>query len=556
MRRPAALVAVLALVTALAGCAGLPTTGPVQPVPPESAEVVVPDITFRPDAPQPGATPQQIVEGFVRAASGPQNDWDTARLFLAPDYRDTWEPEAGVIVDVLSERVYTPAADDAIDLQVTPRATVDEGGSYAPSDSGMAAPLSYTLAQQGDGEWRITTAPDGILLDEDFFRSVFRSYALMYFDPTWEYLVPDTRFFPTYNSATRIADALVNGDPSAWLAESVTTAFPENVDLLPSVPAPGGVAQAQLSEQALSLDELTLDRMQTQLAASLATAQVGQVEMLVDGTRLDAERVATEDTTVDPRALVLNDDGFGFLVSGDLTPLAGLSPAVVAAEPTSVQLAPDRGSAAVRLPDGSAALIADDGQLAVVDERAYLLAPTIDPFGDVWTVPSTDPGAVHATTTSGDVVELAGAWSGASRIDAMQISRDGARMAAIVGFGARTVLVVAGVVRDADGVPVALGDPVTLANLEGQGRDLGWLDDVTIGALSGDGEDVTFVEQVVGGLTTRFEAPAGSVALAGVNTPSAVRLRSAEGALFVRRSSNWVQTAEGVSVLAGQQGSP
>jgi hypothetical protein len=556
MRRRITLVAALALVTALAGCAGLPTTGPVQPVPPETAEVGVPDITFRPDAPQPGATPQQIVEGFVRAASGPQNDWDTARLFLSPDYRDTWEPEAGVIVDVLGDRVYTTTADDTIDLQVTPRATVDDAGSYAPSDSAMAAPLSYALAQQDDGEWRITTAPDGILLDEDFFRSVFRSYALMYFDPTWEYLVPDTRFFPTYNSATRIADALVNGDPSAWLANSVTTAFPENVDLLPSVPAPGGVAQAQLSEQALALDELTLDRMQTQLAASLETSQVGQVEMLVDGTRLDAERVATKDTTVDPRALVLDEEGFGFLVSGELTPLPGLSPAVIAAEPTAVQLAPDRGSAVVRLADKTAALITEDGELAVVDEREGLLAPTIDPFGVVWTVPSSDPGAVHATTTGGEVIELTGAWSGASRIDGMQISRDGARMAAVVGFGARTVLVVAGVVRDADGVPSALGDPVTLANLPGQGLDVGWLDDVTIGALAGDGEDVAFVEQVVGGLTTRVEAPVGSIALAGVNTPSAVRLRSAEGALFVRRSSNWVQTADGVSVLASQQGSP
>lgn len=556
MRRRIGLASALALVTLLSGCAGLPVTGPVQPVPPETADVVVPDITFRPDAPQPGATPQQIVEGFVRAASGPQNDWDTARLFLAPAYRDTWEPEAGVIVDVLSDRVYTTTAEDAIDLQVTPRATVDEGGSYAPSDSGMAAPLSYTLAQEEDGEWRITAAPDGILLDEDFFRSVFRSYALMYFDPTWEYLVPDTRFFPTYNSATRIADALVNGDPSAWLADSVTTAFPENVDLLPSVPAPGGVAQAQLSEQALALDDLTLDRMQTQLAASLATAQVGRVEMLVDGTRLEAERVATEDTTVDPRALVLNDDGFGFLVSGDLAPLPDLSPAVVAAEPTAVQLAPDRASAAVRLPDGSAGLVTDDGGLAVVDERADLLAPTLDPFGVVWTVPSSDPSAVHATTSGGEVIDLAGAWSGAGRIDAMQISRDGARVAAIVGFGAQNVLVVAGVVRDADGIPSALGDPVTLTNLEAPGLDVGWLDDVTIGALSGDGEDVTFVEQVVGGLTTRVEAPAGSVALAGVNTPSAVRLRSADGALFVRRSSNWVQTAEGVSVLAVQQGSP
>jgi hypothetical protein len=378
----------------------------------------------------------------------------------------------------------------------------------------------------------------------------------MYFDPTWEFLVPDTRFFPTYNSRTRIADALVNGAPSTLLADSVVTAFPENVDLLPSVPAVGGVAQAQLSEQALTVDRATLDRMQTQLTTSLATAQVSAVEMLVDGTRLDAQVLTTTDTRVDQRALVLDEDGLGFLVSGDLTPIPGLSPAVVAAEPTAVEIARDRRSAAVRLEDGTAALVGDDGQVTVVDARAELLAPTIDPFGVVWTVPASQPGAVYASTASGDVIEMTGSWSGASRIDAMQISRDGTRMAAIVGYGARTVLVVSGVVRDADGVPSALADPVTLANLDGRGRDVGWLDDLTIGALAGEGDDVMFVEQIVGGLTTRMEAPVGSVELAGVNTPSAVRVRSADGALFVRRSSNWVQTAEAIAALAGQQGSP
>ncbi|MCC4909580.1 LpqB family beta-propeller domain-containing protein [Microbacterium sp. cx-59] len=556
MRRTVSLVSAVVIALVLAGCAGLPTTGPVQPVPQETAQAEVPDITFRPDAPQAGASPQQIVEGFVRAASGPQNDWDTARLFLAPDFRDSWEPEAGVIVDVLSDRVYTPISDEALDLQVTPRATVDEHGSYAPSDGGTAAPLSYALAQQSDGEWRITSAPNGILLDEDFFRSVFRSYSLMYFDPTWEFLVPDTRFFPTYNAATRIADALVNGAPSAWLADAVKTAFPETVDLLPSVPAIGGVAQAQLSQQALTLDQTTLDRMQTQLASSLASAQVSQVEMLVDGTRLDADRVATEDTSVDQRALVLSEDGFGFLVSGDLTPIPALSPAVVTAAPSAIELARDRGSVAVRMPDGSASRISDDGRRSVIDDRKGLLAPAIDPFGIVWTVPSASPSDLHATTPGGELVEPEGAWSGASRIDSLQISRDGARMAAIIGFGSRTVLVVAGISRDADGVPIAIGDQITLANLDGTGRDVAWLDDLTVGALTGPDDDVTFVEQVVGGLTTTFEAPAGAAEISGVNTPSAVRLRTADGALFVRRSSNWVQTAAGISVLAVLQGSP
>ncbi|QEW00587.1 hypothetical protein F6J84_11105 [Microbacterium caowuchunii] len=556
MKRMWRALAAIAVVAALGGCAGLPTSGPVQPGPVVTAEALAPDVTFRPNAPQPGATPEQIVDGFVTAASGPQNDWQTARLYLAADYREDWKPQAGVIVDVLADRLYVSTGEDTITLQVTPRATVDAGGTYTDSDGASTPPLAYTLAQQADGEWRITNAPDGILLDEDVFRSVFHSYSVMYFDPTWEFLVPDLRWFPTYNAATRIADALVNGDPAAWLVDSVVTAFPENVDLVPSVPVPGGVAQAQLSEQALAVDQTTLDRMQTQLSASLATAQVSQVEMLVEGARIDARRVPTQDTMVDARALVLTPEGFGYLVSGDLTPIPGLSEAIERLSPVAVQVGRDRVSAAVRLADGSAALVRDDGRVTPLDGRPGLLDPTIDPFGTVWTVPGGDPAATLATTADGDVIAVGGAWTGASRIHSMQVSRDGTRMAAIVSFGARRVLAVAGVVRDSDGVPRALGEPVVLTGITGEGNDVGWLDTVTVGAISAGGEQTRFVEQPVGGLVSSVDAPDGAVELAGVNIASAVRLRTADGALFVRRSSNWVQTATDVTVLAVQQGNP
>ncbi|KAA9130108.1 LpqB family beta-propeller domain-containing protein [Microbacterium caowuchunii] len=556
MKRMWRALAAIAVVAALGGCAGLPTSGPVQPGPVVTAEAVAPDVTFRPNAPQPGATPEQIVDGFVTAASGPQNDWQTARLYLAADYREDWKPQAGVIVDVLADRLYVSTGEDTITLQVTPRATVDAGGTYTDSDGASTPPLGYTLAQEADGEWRITNAPDGILLDEDVFRSVFHSYSVMYFDPTWEFLVPDLRWFPTYNAATRIADALVNGDPAAWLTDSVVTAFPENVDLVPSVPVPGGVAQAQLSEQALAVDQTTLDRMQTQLSASLATAQVSQVEMLVEGARIDARRVPTQDTMVDARALVLTPEGFGYLVSGDLTPIPGLSEAIERLSPVAVQVGRDRVSAAVRLADGSAALVRDDGRVTPLDGRPGLLDPTIDPFGTVWTVPGGDPAATLATTADGDVIAVGGAWTGASRIHSMQVSRDGTRMAAIVSFGARRVLAVAGVVRDSDGVPRALGEPVVLTGITGEGNDVGWLDTVTVGAISASGEQTRFVEQPVGGMVSSVDAPDGAVELAGVNIATAVRLRTADGALFVRRSSNWVQTATDVTVLAVQQGNP
>jgi hypothetical protein len=548
-------VAVAAALLTLAGCVGLPTSGPVQAGRTAVADDGQPALDFRPDGPQPGASPQQIIDGFVTAASSPEDGWAIAQSFLAPDYRSDWNPQAGVLVDVFADREYAVAEDGTAQLQVTPVATVDAAGGYAVAEGG-ATPLTYRLQQQEDGEWRITEAPAGLLMDEVLFASVFRAYQLMYFDPTWSYLVPDVRWFPTLNAPGRVASALVNGSPAEWLADSVVTAFPDAVELTPAVPVTGGqVAQAELSEQALSVDDLTLDRMQTQLQASLASTGVTGVEMLVDGSVLEAERVATASTKVDARALVLTASGFGFLVSGELTEVPGLSGVIEQLAPVAIQTAPDRESAAVQLADGSVVRAAADGTVTAVDRRPGLIDPTIDPFGAVWTVAAAAPGDVQVTAADGDVLPISGAWSGASRIASMQISRDGTRMAAILTLGGRSVVAVAGVARDARGVPSGLSDPQILTQLPDDGVDVGWLDDAVLGALVG-GDEPTYAEVSVGGAADVLAVPAGATTVAGSNVVGSARVLAADGALYVRRSSTWVQATSGVAVLAVQQGAP
>ncbi|MFT4305646.1 MAG: LpqB family beta-propeller domain-containing protein [Microbacterium sp.] len=557
-RTPRAVVCVL-LALALAGCAGLPTSGSVQAGESATSSEDEPSFDFRPDGPQTDASPEQIVDGFITAASSPEGtsadgSWAIARSFLATDYRADWNPQASVVVDVFADRQYTVADDGTVSVQVTPVATVDDAGTYTPTEGGTIT-LTYRLAQQEDGQWRIVDAPAGLLMDEDLFASVFHSYEVMYFDPTWTYLVPDVRWFPTVNAVGRIATALVNGTPASWLAASVVTAFPAGVTLTPAVPVSGGVAQAELSDEALSADDLTLKRMQTQLSASLATAGVTSVQMLVDGSAIDASTVTTASTKVDAtRPLVLGDAGFGFLSSGTVTTITGLSDAVVALAPSAIETAADLQSAAV-LAGGSAVRVLADGSTTVVDSRAGVLAPTIDPSGNIWSVPSGTPSAVQATTTAGTVIAIAGAWSGATAIGAMQVSRDGTRMAAVVSYGSTTVLAVAGVIRDTDGTPSALGEPVVLAQLPDGGVDVGWLDDASVGVVSA-GTTSMFLDAPVGGAGDTLSVPVSAVSLAGTNSEDSVRLLGADGSLYMRRSSTWVEVASGVTVLAVQQGSP
>jgi hypothetical protein len=498
----------------------------------------------------------QIVEGFVRAGSGPGLGarWDRAREFLTEEFASVWNPEAAVTVDVLEDRVPTETPQGDVELAITALATVDDLGTYERAAVGERV-LPFELVQE-DGEWRISLAPDGVVLDENVFPRVFHRYGVMYFDPSWQYLVPDARWFPTTNSAGRVARALVNGPPSDWLAESVESAFPESVEVVAAVPVTGNVAQVDLNEAALSADPQTLDRMYTQLLESLRTANITDVELTVESVPIDAEAVRVRSTRVPGAPLVLTADGFGFITGGDtLDPVPGISPLVEQYTPVALQLAPDREVAAARLETGEVMRFREDETFEVVDSRPGLVDPSIDPFGMVWSVPREEPAAVRVILPDLSAVDVADAWPGTTSITAMAVSRDGSRVAAIVSAGGRSGLWVAGIVRGTDRVPVRLGAPVQLAEVA-NGIGLAWLDDGSVGVLSGDAEGSAILEQVVGGAGTRSSAAAGMVTIAGGTSLSSARLRADDGTLYVKRGTGWQPTASDVLLLATQQGAP
>lgn len=550
----AAMVLVLALL--VSGCGGLPASGPVVAVQDAGDSDQAPAFAFRPESPQPGATQEQIVEGFLRAGSGPgaAGNWRVAQEFLTPALRSTWRPSAGVTIDVAGERASTQVDDTHVTVGLEPVATVDAAGAYMPSDGGRTV-LPFTL-EQVDGEWRISQAPDGVVLDRDQFMSVFRKYSLMYFDPTWTYLVPDVRWFPAANVATRISEALIDGSPSPWLADSVVTAFPEGAALArKSVPLVARTAQVDLTSEALSADRTALDRMQTQLEQSLAMADVTAVEMLVDQVPLPASTVPVRSTRISSLPLVRAEAGFGFLSGDELTEIDGISAAIDRLPATAVQLGPDLDVAAVQVGDGVVGRVRADA-FDPLDSRGDLVAPTVDTLGYVWSVPRGNPAAVIAFGPDGATIPVAGAWPDASAIAAMSLSRDGARMAAVVTSGGGTEIWIAGVERDGAGVPVALSDPFTLGTVRGSGAGIAWLDDATVAVLAHTGDEGVVAEQAVGGLQTSVTAPADARSIASGAATAPIRLRVEDGSVLVKRGANWQQSSSGVAVLATQQGSP
>ncbi|GAA1689476.1 LpqB family beta-propeller domain-containing protein [Microbacterium sediminicola] len=556
MRRFALTAAALLVALVLAGCAGLPVSGPVTAGRAAGETETGPEVRFLPDGPQPGASPEEIIEGFLRAGSGTSGDWATARLFLAPAIQDVWDPSAGVTVISVGAFIEPDVEDLSATVSLSPRATVDETGRYDPT-TGTVTTLAFTLVEV-DGEWRISEAPDGIVLDQSVFAAVFHAYSVMYFDTTWEYLVPDIRWYPTTNAAVRIASALIDEPPTAWLQGAVLSAFPEDVTFAwSSVPVSSGTAQVELSPEVLALEPLTLDRMATQLGASLATAGILDVQLTVDGTPLETSTVTTRSTAVAGAPLVLTAAGFGFLSGTELTPIPGLSDVIEQTAARAITVGPDRVRAAVLLEDGTVARATADGAVTTLDTRSGLLAPTIDPLGFVWSMPRGAPAGLGAYGEDAEVPALSSSWvsAGATDVSAIAVSRDGTRMAGVVSVGSLREVWVSGIVRDADGVPTRLGEPILVGVLSGPAASMVWADDATLSiVVSGDSSSLV-VSQPVGGAASTTAGPVGA-AITSVATAASVRLRAEDGALYLRRGANWLQTDTGIDVLAVQQGSP
>jgi hypothetical protein len=257
---------------------------------------------------------------------------------------------------------------------------------------------------------------------------------------------------------------------------------------------------------------------------------------------------------VDARPLVQTAEDFGFLGEDALTTLPGLSRRISEIDADSIAVGRGGRVAAVLLAAGGVVRV-EANEPTIADDRRGLIDPAIDPDDGIWTVPESQPAALTVSNAESEPAPIANAWPGATEIAAMQVSRDGTRIAAIVTEGGRDWVSVAGVERNADGVPVALGTPERLLHPDGVGVDIAWLDDRTLGIIWEGTDGMIVTEQVVGGVSTSGDGPTGSaVSLAAGPTASSARLLTAEGALYVRRGTTWQRAAEDVLVLASQLG--
>jgi hypothetical protein len=326
-----ALGAAALLAVTAAGCVSMPNGGPVLPyaVSPSGNGQAQPYLQFVPQPPIPNAEPADIVRGFLAASASFVGQQRVAREYLTPEASHAWRPGWSAIVfrngpnvqHVVSTRI-SPSAHEKLSATASAsprptrqptatssraantRSTVTVGGTVEASLSGpgtYAVPrptpkghstYSYDLIMY-HGQWRISRAPDTLLLTHTEFDADYQLRNLYFFDPSGQHLVPDPVYVPSQATQEDLVNGLVQdliAQPTGdWLANGATqTAFPKGTRQLGRVTVDGSTASVNLggaiahSQTAVKL-QVSAQLLWTLNGAGQGAQQVQSVALSVNG---------------------------------------------------------------------------------------------------------------------------------------------------------------------------------------------------------------------------------------------------------------------------------
>ncbi|HEY7796211.1 MAG TPA: GerMN domain-containing protein [Microbacteriaceae bacterium] len=501
----------LLMVVLLTGCAQLPTSGPVSSGPVVEVGGGEDFAFYTPSGPELDADQTEIVSGFINAHIGPQNDYAIAREFLTEEFSATWNPQEEVLIRS-SSPTYENLTDKRQRVTVRTIATVDQYGEYRSMEEVEQRSLFFNLVRE-DGEWRIDSAPNLTVVSSPVFSVVFQSYPIYFFDRGYRYLVPDVRWFPVRSSSpTRMIRALLNG-PSEWLSDAVRSAIPEQTSLtIDSVPINDANAEVDLSSQALSADASMRSLMKAQIDKTLTSlATVSSVEILIDRNPQEIEAITPVQLSSSPGAPVMLSDSSVYRINGSTAiPVAGSSTHVLRLEPNSVALSESSQSLALANEEGLHIANLDSNESLTIDPRPLILKPHFDADGYLWSVSA--EGGVNVYK-DGELTTLLEQDS-QTRID-YALSPEGARLAEIVVIDDVRKLQIRGVIRDSEGKPRALTDPLRVRSARPE--LVSWLGEnqlalversvtdstvLSVSSLQGETEDTVTPPVTIEGLTT------------------------------------------------------
>lgn len=459
-RAVALAAAALAAAVLAAGCAAIPKSSPVVPI--GSSLNDQQDMSLA--GPLDGTNPLSIVREFIGLAGTPANGHAAAREYLTDAAAKRWNDSAQVtVLDEGFSTLYSIGSGLETDqsVQVLLRAqrvgVIGSDGAFASNRATVTPTLDLV---RENGEWRIDQLPDGLLITQLSFQTAYRQVGVTFVDGARGTLVVDPRWLPNTPSASwpgRTIEMLLAG-PSGATENGVLHLLDGATLLTNVVVGETGMLNVDLVLNR-QLTEEERRRVGAQVVSSLASVWRQPVQILLNSAqllpgkkewRLDDADPYVAQSQVKPDLPVLAVAG-GRLVRAD-----GAQPLDGPAGNGSLNV--ESGS---RSPDGELfGLVVNQGggpQLMVGTlelltpvtlNATRMTRPTWRAGGnpELWTVIDDKVGVAVSRTRSGELRQFGvdlNELALKGKITELRLSRDGSRVAAVVG-GALYVAVVAG----------------------------------------------------------------------------------------------------------------
>jgi hypothetical protein len=539
----------LCAMLALASCSSIPMSGPVGTVQADSGETGGTGYTFNPPGPSPGDSPQQIVAGFIQAGTATQDDYRIAREFLAPDLAGEWQPVQRTLVYRNVVRIVGSPSETEFVLQVEVDATINESGVRTQAEEGATESLPVELAQV-DGEWRISSVPDGTMVSTVDFRTLFSPFNLYYYDPTYTYAVPDVRWFANRQGISAAIVAAMLEGPAPYLAGAVISAFPEGSQLVRrAVPIESGAASVDLSAEVLTNTTfLRRQQMQQQLELTLGELNtVSTVQMTVDQREVDLGnspdpqfQAAVTDPAVGNVQIAVLDEELVFYEGSRPVKPEDL-PSVSRLRPREPAMSLDQERFAFLTAERNRMFVIGENRRAVeAASGSNLTGPSVDPFGWAWTAAGDGSGKVSAVSIGApdESVAVSAQWLTERTVTELQISREGSRALITTREGESTSVYVAGVVRDQDGRPRGITTPKRLNPSVPVDSGV-WADEDTVVVMQASPDEAVTAEVLnLDGSTLRTAPLQGMVEISAGNGDQDVYAQTNE-MIYIRVGNSW-----------------
>lgn len=429
------------MATLAGGCARVPTSGPVvevdQSVPEIGSSRFVRALA-RP--PHDGMSQDEVVRGFLNAASGFEDGHAVARQYLTAEAARSWDAEAGVQVYGNDTESLTDVDEHTVRMTADEVALISDRKQYAPVEPGSVLTQDFSLVQQG-GQWRISSPPPGLLLSRAAVERSYREFQTYFIARPGGILAPNPVLFAS--SQRDVTEDLIRSllaGPGAWLDPAVTSGFPVGTELN-SATVTDGIARIDLSAPAMQADDLGRQQLSAQLVWTLRqVAGVRAVVITVDGQPLAVPGI----DPIQPRTAWADFDPDG-LPAGAPWYLTR-SGAVLAMDAANLAV-PAAGAAGVGRPKVARPLVSlDQTSVAATDPSGQLLTAQLDEgsrwaraltsgksaggswdrTGLLWLPDKNGVQAVNALGTQKVRISL-------DDVRSVQISRDGSRALVIAG---------------------------------------------------------------------------------------------------------------------------